>query len=98
MNREAIRAAVLESLAQIAPDADASELDPHASLREELDIDSMDFLRYVGALHRALGVEVPERDYGEVDSVGGAVAYIEKRLANGLTATLGARTGEQERD
>lgn len=80
MNRDRIRAVVIESLAQIAPEADPSGLDRSASSREVLDIDSMDFLRFVSALHAALGVDVPEREYSRVDSLDGAVSDLAQRL------------------
>ncbi len=77
MNRDQIRNVILSALSDIAPEADPSALAPRASLREELDIDSMDFLGFVTALHDRLGVTVPESDYPAVDSIDGAVAYVE---------------------
>jgi acyl carrier protein len=80
MSPDDIRATVLSILGDIAPETDASALDPSADLREELDIDSMDFLAYVTALHDRLGVTVPERDYAAVDSIEGTVRYLSERL------------------
>lgn len=79
MTNDEIRAAVLESLSEIAPEADPSTLGDDDSLREELDIDSMDFLAFVTALHDKLGVSVPESEYAQVDSIGGAVSYVAAR-------------------
>jgi acyl carrier protein len=49
-------------------------------LREALDIDSMDFLNFITAMHRRLGVNVPEVDYPKLTTLNGAVAYLETRL------------------
>ncbi|MCC7536396.1 MAG: acyl carrier protein [Deltaproteobacteria bacterium] len=79
-SRDDLRAAYLAELARIAPEADLSSLDPAADVREELDIDSMDVLHLVTALHARLGVDVPERDYVRVTTLDGAVAYLATRL------------------
>jgi acyl carrier protein len=72
--------AVLASIAKVAPEADTSSLDRDADIRDELDLDSMDFLNVVTALHDALGVTIPEADYAKVRTVRGAVAYLREKL------------------
>lgn len=79
MTRDELRKVVIDSLVSVAPEADPAALSPGESLRESLDLDSMDFLRFVRALDAALGVEVPEADYGKLDSMDGAVAYLAAR-------------------
>ena len=81
MTREQIRAAVLQALAKVAPEADPGRLDPRAPLRDQLDIDSMDFLRFVIDLHTGLGVDVPERDYPKLATLTGCVDYLTVALA-----------------
>lgn len=76
MTPEEIRAILLETLGGIAPEADLSRLDPKADLREELDIDSLDFLNAVIALHEKLKVDIPERDYRRLSTLGGAIEYL----------------------
>jgi len=78
-----IRAAIMEELGNIAPEADLAAVKPAADLREALDIDSMDFLNFVIALHRRLGLDIPEIDYPKLVTLEGAVAY--------LTAKAGRR-------
>lgn len=68
---------VREVLAAIAPEVDLAALDPTAPMREELDLDSMDFLRFITGLHAELGVEVPEADYRKLGTLDGCVAYLE---------------------
>ncbi len=81
MTREQIDAAVRKQLGAVAPEADLGHLDPAANLTEALDIDSMDFLNFIIALHRELGVEIPEADYAELRSLDGAGRYLAKKLA-----------------
>ena len=81
MNDDAIRRAVIECLEDVAPDVDAATIDPQESLREELDLDSMDFLAFVRGLHERLGVSVPEVDYPSLDSLDGAVSYLREHGA-----------------
>lgn len=73
---EDLRATVLSVLAEIAPEADAASVDPAESLRQQLDLDSMDFLNFVIGLHKRLGVEIPESDYSRLASVDGAITYL----------------------
>jgi acyl carrier protein len=75
-----VRTIVQEELGNIAPEMDVGTINPSADLREALDIDSMDFLNFVTAMHHRLGVEVPEIDYPKLVTLDGAVAYLEARL------------------
>lgn len=67
---------VLRVLGDIAPEAVMEEIDPEASFRDQLDIDSMDFLNFVIALHQELGVDIPEADYPKLSSLNAAVNYL----------------------
>lgn len=75
-----IRKAIQEELNNIAPEADIASVDPAADLREAIDIDSMDFLNFVIAIHRRLGVDIPEIDYPKLVTLDGAFAYIDAKL------------------
>ncbi len=83
MNKGEIERAVLKALASVAPEADASSLDPNAILREELDLDSMDFLNFVIALHQALAIDIPERDYPKLSTLRGCIDYLVRAAAPG---------------
>lgn len=80
MTRDEIRTAVIQALTSIAPEFDARNLQPNAVLREELDLDSMDFLNFVIGLHGSVGVNVPEQDYSKLATLNGAVEYLAGRL------------------
>lgn len=79
-----IEAVFLEELNRIAPDADLADLDRTADLRDALDIDSMDLLNLLIALHERLGVDIPERDVGRLATVDGAVAYLAGRMGHSV--------------
>ena len=81
MTRDDIEAVVRTSLGGIAPEVDLSRVKPTADLRDELDIDSMDFLRFVVDLHARLGVEVPEKDYPRIRTLASCVDYLVERVA-----------------
>lgn len=80
MTDQEIRKAVFDALASVAPELDQATLKPDESFRDQLDIDSMDFLNYVIALHEALGIDIPERDYAEVAILDDAVVYLAAKL------------------
>ena len=80
---EDLRATVLSVLGEIAPEADAASIasiDPTENLRQQLDLDSMDFLNFVIGVHKRLGVEIPESDYSRLASIEGAITYLKARL------------------
>ena len=81
MNEADIRAILQEELGNIAPEIDLRKLDPSADLREALDIDSMDFLNFVIALHRRLGVDIAELDYPKLMTLNSAVTYLKPKVA-----------------
>lgn len=79
MTKEEIRSAVISELGNIAPEMDVARVNPDADLREALDIDSMDFLNFIAAIHQKLGIEIPERDYARLFTLTKAIAYLESR-------------------
>ena len=79
MKTDETKKTVLEILGQIAPEANLAELNPDISFRDQLDIDSMDFLNFVIALHKALQVEIPESDYAKLATLNGCLAYLQQR-------------------
>ena len=81
MTEVQIRQVVLNTLQNIAPEANLAELKPHARIRDELDIDSMDFLNFIIALHNELPVEIPERDYPKLATIDGCAHYVSETLA-----------------
>ena len=81
MTRDEIKNTVLRILGGIAPEADLTQINPQLGFREQLDIDSMDFLNFAIGLSKELGVEVPEADYPKVASLDGCVEYVMEKHA-----------------
>jgi len=80
MTKDEIKATLLLLLGNIAPEADLARLTPEATIRDELDIDSMDFLNFAIAVHETLDVEIPEADYPQLATLNGCVEYLAARL------------------
>ena len=82
MTRDALKQAVLDAISDVAPDAEFEGLDPDDGLREQLDLDSMDFLNIMIALHEKLGVDIPEADYPKLFTLNAATDYLETKAAS----------------
>ena len=80
MTREDIAQAVIDIIIDVVPDEDCSNLDPAVALRDQLDLDSMDFLDIVMELRKQYGVEVPEGDYPQLATLNSCVDYLEPSL------------------
>lgn len=76
MTRDEIRAVVLRLLADRAPEVDFSTVEPDRPLRDQVDLDSMDYLNFLIALHKELGVSIPEKDYPKLATLNGCIDYL----------------------
>jgi len=77
-----IRQAVLDILEDIAPDEDLSSLDDSQSFRDQLEMDSMDFLDIVMELKKRYRIQIPEEDYGQLESMNSTVEYLTPKMEN----------------
>jgi acyl carrier protein len=75
-----IRTAILAILHDIAPDEDLSDLKEDVPFREQLELDSMDFLDIVMELRKRYRVQIPEEEYTELASMASTVKYLEPRM------------------
>jgi acyl carrier protein len=80
MNEAELKRTLLRILSELAPDADVAELDWDERLRDQLDIDSMDFLNFLIAVDEQLGVDIPERDYPKLRTLNDCVQYLRAQL------------------
>lgn len=80
MTRAEIELAVTQALTAVAPEIAEASLKAEIPLRDQIDLDSMDFLRFVIELRKQLGVEVREADYPRLASLSAAVDYLAERL------------------
>jgi acyl carrier protein len=81
VNTEQARAHVQAVLGRIAPEADLADVPGDVDFREELDLDSMDFLSLIEGLTEATGVDVPESDYEKVETLDGLLGYLTAKAA-----------------
>ena len=80
MTRAEVKQAVIDALLAVVPEARPAEIDPAAPLRDQLDIDSMDFINFIATLDQSLGVDVPESEYGRMTTLDACVEYVASRL------------------
>ena len=69
---------VLKAIAQIAPEANLTDLPANARFRDQFDFDSVDFVNLIERLEQALQVKIPEMDYPQLITLNGCIAYLEK--------------------
>lgn len=77
-----IRDEIIDILSEIAPDEDLSDLNDEQSFREQMELDSMDFLDIVMELRKRHRVQIPEGEYGELASMASTVKYLEPKMAD----------------
>ena len=81
MDKASIRQQVLAELKRIAPELEEGELKPDRPLRDQVDLDSMDWLNFIVALHERFKVEIPEADYRKLGTLEEIIAYLAGRLS-----------------
>ena len=80
MTRDEVVLAIKDIIQTIAPDEEVADLDLHERLRDQIELDSMDFLDIVMELRKLYGVQVPEEDYKELATLQGCVDYLHPHL------------------
>lgn len=75
------RVLFLEELIRVAPDIDPETVGENDHIQDDLELDSMDVLNLVAALHERLGIDIPERDYPEISTPALATAYLSRHGA-----------------
>ncbi|WOO42825.1 acyl carrier protein [Rubellicoccus peritrichatus] len=80
MTKDEVKQIVLDIIAEIAPDEDLGDVKPEVRLRDQLDLDSMDFLDIVMELRKQHGIEVPEEDYPELASLDSCANYLQPKF------------------
>jgi acyl carrier protein len=86
MTEAEVHAVIFEVLRTIAPDADPRSVRPDENLREALEIDSFDFLNLLIGLHKRLNVEIPESDYGKLNSLAGLTRYLQGKSGESINS------------
>lgn len=79
-DRAKLMATVVTLLRAIAPEVEPGTLAPERPLRQQVDLDSMDWLNFLLSLHERFGVSIPESDYAQLVSLNNVVDYLQARL------------------
>jgi acyl carrier protein len=80
LNEGQVKEIVLRVLNGIAPEVDVATIEPTRDLRDQMDIDSVDFLNFVIGLHKELGIDIPDADLPKLGTMNGCVAYLASRV------------------
>ena len=80
MSRDEIKDVILEIIEDIDEEADLASLDANAPLRDQLDLDSMDFLDIVMELRKRYKLQIPEDEYSELATLNSCINYLEPKL------------------
>lgn len=80
MNQRQLTESVSRLILDIAPEADLEQLSPDDDLREELDLDSIDFIRLLEGIDKEFRVNIPESDYSQVNTLQKLLDYIDDQL------------------
>ena len=81
MTKDDCKKLVIDIISDIAPDEDLTAIKPEIKLRDQLQLDSMDFLDIVMELRKRHGIEVPENDYGQLASLESCAEYLTPKFA-----------------
>ena len=80
LNETQLKETVLRVLTGIAPEIDFHSLDATKDLRDQIDIDSVDFLNFVIGLHKELGVDIPDAEVSKLTTLNGCVTYLSAKM------------------
>ena len=80
MTEAQIKEIVCRALSNVAPEVDLNAINPAKDLRDQIDIDSVDFLNFVIGLHKELNVDIPEADVSRLATLNGCVAYLAAKM------------------
>ncbi len=78
MNATEAKRLIFDVLSGIAPEADLDALPGKAQMRDELDLNSMDFLNFIAGLHERAGIDIPEAEYPKLFTLDGAVSWLSR--------------------
>lgn len=81
--QQEIRDKVLEVLTSIAPEVDPADIRDDVLLRNQVDLDSMDWLNFLVGIHKHLQVDIPESDYASLRTLADLVCYVDERTKSG---------------
>jgi acyl carrier protein len=83
MDRQTLKTTALEILRSIAPEVEPGDIEPSKPLRNQVDLDSMDWLNFLIGLHQRLVVDIPEADYAKLVTLDDVLDYLQAKLGAG---------------
>ncbi|MBU8831895.1 acyl carrier protein [Mycolicibacterium goodii] len=83
MVADVLRSDILAVLTRIAPEVEPADIADDQPLRDQVDLDSMDWLRFLVGIHERFGVDIPEKDYAALRTISDVAAYLKTRVAPG---------------
>ena len=81
MNNAYTQQIILEAIQEVAPEIEQDDIDMDEDIREECDLDSMDFINYLIALKKSTGVSIAEGDYTQVNTFNKMLTYLTEKLS-----------------
>ncbi len=81
MTQDEIKAVVMKTLSEIAPELEDQVIDSSVNFRDQFDFDSVDFLTFAISLQKKMSVDIPETDYPKLSSLTGCIAYFESKVS-----------------
>lgn len=81
MTDEDLQKLVTKKLFTVAPEFEGEAIEPETPFRDQFEIDSMDFLNFIIAVHEATGIDIPEADYPQMETLKSAIAYLKQKGA-----------------
>jgi acyl carrier protein len=79
-NETEIREFILNAIHSIAPEIEVKSIHPDLPLRDQVDIDSMDFFNLIVSIHDKLNIDIPESDYSKLTTLKTFVLYLKDKL------------------
>jgi acyl carrier protein len=80
MTKKDLKTQVIDTFLRVAPEADATSINPTESFRDQFEIDSVDFLTFVLELEKILGIKIPQLDYPKLSTLNGCLTYLKAHL------------------
>lgn len=80
-NQQSIQKTILDAIQEVAPEIEQDDIDMDEDIREECDLDSIDFLNYLIALKKSTGVSIAEGDYTQVNTFNKMLTYLSERIS-----------------
>jgi acyl carrier protein len=89
MNEQEVRTGVMAAIKAVAPEVEESALAADRLLRDQVDLDSMDWLNVIVGFHERFGIDIPETDYARLTTLSAIATYVLERLAKPGRAAVG---------